>query len=205
MTTYLIAGAASLVALPALAQVAPLQDPQAHRAPMAAKVHTRAEVQAKVAEHFARMDANRDGFVTKAEAEAGRKAMRGMMKKKMAERIKLRTSNPGEAFDRLDTDRNGVLSRDEFARGAELRQERRVVRLHSGGGSGFHGMAGMHRMGGQMFEMADANRDGRLTLAETTAAALRRFDMADVNRDGRLTPDERMQIRQKMRAERQRG
>jgi hypothetical protein len=56
-----------------------------------------------------------------------------------------------------------------------------------------------------MFEMADANRDGRVTLQEATNAALRHFDTADVNRDGRLTPEERMQMHQRMRAERRRG
>jgi hypothetical protein len=58
---------------------------------------------------------------------------------------------------------------------------------------------------GHMFDMADANRDGRVTLQEATAAAYRHFDMADVNRDGRITPDERMQMRQRMRTEHRRG
>jgi Ca2+-binding EF-hand superfamily protein len=52
-----------------------------------------------------------------------------------------------------------------------------------------------------MFEMADANRDGRVTLQEAQAAALRHFDMADVNHDGQITPDERKQMRQRMHAE----
>ena len=58
---------------------------------------------------------------------------------------------------------------------------------------------------GHMFDMADANRDGRVTLQEATAAAYRHFDMADVNRDGRITPDERVQMRQRMRTERRPG
>jgi aryl-alcohol dehydrogenase-like predicted oxidoreductase len=64
---------------------------------------------------------------------------------------------------------------------------------------------GMGGLRGRMFEMADANRDGRVTLQEATNAALRHFDTADVNRDGRLTPEERMQMHQRMRAERRRG
>ena len=63
----------------------------------------------------------------------------------------------------------------------------------------------MGGMGGHMFEMADANRDGRVTLQEATNAALRHFDTADVNRDGQLTPEERMQMHQRMRAERKPG
>jgi Ca2+-binding EF-hand superfamily protein len=52
-----------------------------------------------------------------------------------------------------------------------------------------------------MFEMADANRDGRVSLQEMTDSALRRFDGADANHDGQITPDERTQIR-KVRIER---
>ena len=51
-----------------------------------------------------------------------------------------------------------------------------------------------------MFEMADANKDGRVSLAEAQAAALQHFDMVDANRDGRISPEERMQMHQRMRA-----
>ena len=56
-----------------------------------------------------------------------------------------------------------------------------------------------------MFELADGNRDGRVTLQEATNAALRHFDTADLNRDGQLTPQERMQMHQRMRNERKPG
>ena len=67
MKKLLIGGAALLVSAAAIAQVAPA--PVAASQTKAAKVHTRAEVQAKVTEHFARLDTNRDGAVTKAEAD----------------------------------------------------------------------------------------------------------------------------------------
>ena len=54
---------------------------------------------------------------------------------------------------------------------------------------------GMSGFGGRMFDLADANHDGRVTLPEATDAALRHFDTADVNRDGQLTPDERARCR----------
>jgi hypothetical protein len=38
-------------------------------------------------------------------------------------------------------------------------------------------------------------------LQEAQAAALRHFDMADANRDGQITPDERRQVRERMRAQ----
>ena len=51
-----------------------------------------------------------------------------------------------------------------------------------------------------MFEMADANKDGRVSLQEAQAAALQHFDMADTNRDGQITREERKQMHQRMRA-----
>jgi Ca2+-binding EF-hand superfamily protein len=62
-----------------------------------------------------------------------------------------------------------------------------------------HGM-GM-RMHGRMFESADANHDGKVSLAEMTNAAVHHFDEADANHDGTLTPEERMQMHQRMKAE----
>jgi hypothetical protein len=53
--------------------------------------------------------------------------------------------------------------------------------------------------------MADVNRDARVSLQEATIAAYQRFDLADLNRDGRLTREERQTGRQRMRAERPRG
>jgi hypothetical protein len=67
-------------------------------------------------------------------------------------------------------------------------------------GMHMHGM-GMG-FGGRLFEMADGNRDGRVSLAEAQAAALAHFDKADVNHDGRITPDERQQMHETMRIER---
>jgi Ca2+-binding EF-hand superfamily protein len=58
-------------------------------------------------------------------------------------------------------------------------------------------MGGM-MMGGHMFEMADANKDGRVSLQEATDSAVRHFDMADANRDGQVTPDERRQMHRQM-------
>ena len=57
----------------------------------------------------------------------------------------------------------------------------------------------MARLGGKRFERIDADKDGRISLAEVTTQRLRAFDRADANRDGRLTREER----QATRAERQ--
>ena len=199
MKKLLIGGAAFALAVPALAQVAPAPPPQMQHA---MKVQTRAEVQAKVAEHFARVDTNRDGFVTKAEAEAAMQAFRGKRGEKRAEWR-------GQAFERLDTNRDGAITRAEWDAAQAQRQQRVAARDQNGDGHpdakrfGHRGMMG--DFGGHMFEMADTNRDGRVSLQEAQSAALQHFDMVDTNRDGRITPEERMQMHQKVRAERQHG
>jgi Ca2+-binding EF-hand superfamily protein len=45
-------------------------------------------------------------------------------------------------------------------------------------------------MAGHMFAAADANKDGRVSLQEATAAAAAHFDRLDTNHDGVVTPDE---------------
>ena len=200
MKKLLIGGAALLASAAAIAQVAPVA--QTQNAP-SAKVHTRADVQAKIAQHFAKLDTNRDGSLTKAEADAARQALRGERGERRAERREDRREN---AFARMDTDRNGSISRVEWDAASAQRAQRVAARDRNGDGRrdgrkfGRLG-GGMGGFGGHMFEMADGNRDGRVTLQEAQAAALRHFDMADVNRDGQITPDERKQMRQRMRAE----
>lgn len=177
MNSKLMIGAAAVAAAvglaPAIAQVAP-----------APKAHGRAEVQAKVAGHFARLDSNRDGFVTKAEIASARQERR-------EGRAERRAANRDRAFDRLDSNNDGAISREEFA---SARGAGRAMRMHRR-----MAMAGLH---GRMFDMADGDRDGRVSLQEATSAALRHFDRADANRDGQVTREERRQMRRSMIEER---
>ena len=197
MNKLLIGGAALLASAAAIAQVAPVagQAPQAK----AERVHTRAEVQAKVAEHFAKLDTNRDGSVTKAEADSAKAALRGQWAERREDRRE-------HAFERLDSNRDNAISRAEWDAHAAQRDQRIASRDNNGDGRPDRrggGRRGMHMagFGGHMFEMADANKDGRVTLQEAQAAALRHFDMADANRDGQITPDERRQAHERMRAQ----
>lgn len=146
---------------------------------------TRAEAQAKAQERFTRMDANKDGKVDQADRAARRAAM----------------------FDRLDTDKNGQISRAEFdaahqrgpRAGGEQGERGPGMRGHGGHHMGHrmgHHGGGM-KMGGAMG--ADANKDGAITQAEFTQAALTRFDRLDANKDGTVTKEERQAARQAMR------
>ena len=197
MKKLLIGGAVLVASAAAIAQVAPVP------APRAEGIQTRAEVQAKVAEHFAKVDANHDGAITKAEADAAVQAFHAKFAERMKDRRDDRSDN---MFERLDANRDGSVSRAEWDAGAAQREQRWASRDRNGrpGAPGGFKHAGMHDMGGfggHMFEMADANKDGRVTLQEAQAAALKHFDMADSNRDGQITPDERRQLHERMRAD----
>jgi Ca2+-binding EF-hand superfamily protein len=203
MKMYLLAAITVTAVVPAFAQtpppappapitpyVAPVP-PAPPAPPVIERVQTRAEVQAKVAEHFARLDANRDGFVTKAEADAVRSERREQRSERVAERREHR-------FEQLDTNNDGEISRSEFD--AAHAQHGQQMGAHDGGRRGMKAMRKMHMgaLHGRMFEMSDANKDGRVSLQEANDAAVRHFDMIDANRDGQVSRDERRQIRRQM-------
>jgi len=175
---------AGLVASATLAQDAPPPPShEMHRPEM--KPITKAEMQAMVAQHFAALDLNHDGKLTKEEVEGARRAMFDKMRKEHRDR----------EFARLDSNHDGVISKAEFD----------VPPMpgpggHDGppppppGGPGMrmgpmeHGP--MMLMGGHWFERADANHDGVVTLAEAQTAAAALFDKLDTNHDGTISPDE---------------
>jgi hypothetical protein len=166
------------------------------------RIVTRADMQDRVRTNFMRVDANRDGFVTRAEAQAVADDRRGGRREARAERRENRGERRAAQFARLDANRDGMISRAEFSaprsRGdrAELRQQRaerradRMERRGRRGGGGF---------GLRAFERQDANRDGRLSLPEAIRARLARFERLDLNRDGRLTREERQRAREERR------
>ncbi len=178
---------------------------------------TRAQVQAKVQERFTAMDTNRDGAVTKAEYDANRAKMQ-------ADREAKRTERRGEMFAKLDANKDGQISKAEFTARPERGDRRggpdgkrggpdgpggKHMRGHGGPGGG-HGMGGWGGWGGPkgderaaaFFASMDANKDGKVTLAEASATPLAMFDKADANKDGTVTPEERRAAWTAMRAAR---
>ena len=197
-TAALVAGTAVLAQTPPPAPAAP-PAPMAH--PTQDKVMTRAEVVQMVREHFGKMDADRNGAITTAELEQMRTKLAGDGK---THRFEHRLDGPGRdpnaAFDRLDANKDGSISREEFGQAREERIERRVERREKAGegaprdGKGVRRFVMRHHgggFGGRMIVMADTNKDGQITLAEAETMALQHFDRMDANRDGQVTREER--------------
>ena len=170
-------------------------------------------------------DANKDGVLTRAEAEAHAKAMFVKLdvnkdgKLDQADRAARHAEKRAQMFDRLDVNKDGSISKAEWDQADAARQakraewkakrgeragapgngaERHAMRGHHGGKRGGHG--GHGGPGGWM--KADANGDKAISQAEFVAGALARFDRMDANKDGKVTAEERQAMRQAMRDKR---
>ena len=208
MKTLLIAATAALAGTAALAQTAtPPPAPAAPVRPMADGVMTRTEVVEKVRNHFSRFDADKDGSITSQEMGSFRGRLgKGKLSEGAEPRVMIHEGpmrDPGAAFDRLDVNKDGVISRDEFTKAREQRIEKRVVmreKIKEARKDGRLGAMRMHRRDGmgsaRMIVMADTDKDGRITLTEAETLALQHFDQMDANRDGQVTREERGNRRQ---------
>ena len=117
-------------------------------------------------------DADHDGSVTPQE-------MRAAMQARRAE-------HAGARFERIDTDRDGAVSRAEFDAGAARRM------AHRGEGG-----ARMHHRGPGAEGMAPR---GPLVIADVQARTAQAFTRMDADHDGFISTDERQSARQAMRA-----
>lgn len=182
--SFLIAGAAVLaIAVPAIAAHHEGGDRPAHKM---MKDMARADVEAKVKDRFAMVDANKDGAITQDEIKARHEAKRAERK--------------DAHFKKMDSNSDGSISRAEFDAAHSGMRDR--MAKHDGGhkmGHRGHGMA--MKMGGKMFEKADANKDGKVTLVEATSAALAHFDQVDADKNGTVTAAERMEYWKAKKAE----
>jgi len=121
---------------------------------------TKAAVQAQVKSNFEKMDVNKDGVVDKAEAQKVHEAT-------VAAVAKRRDEQAAALFAKADTDKNGSLSPKEF-----------------------EALTPMPDVKATWLDTNDANKDGKVSLAEATSRALASFDRVDANKDGVLTQTE---------------
>lgn len=154
-------------------------------------VVTRAEAQAHATQLFAKLDVNKDGRLDQADRAARHAEMRAKM------------------FDRLDANKDGSISKAEWDQAAAARDAKRAERkAQRAGGAEANGAA--HAMRGPRgkhggpggWGRGDGDRAKSVTQAEFVAAALARFDRMDVNKDGKVTAEERQAARQAMREKR---
>ena len=140
----------------------------------------------RAAKMFDRLDTNHDGQITQAEVDAAHTARLAAKGRKSASRRPASSS----LFARADANKDGVVTRAEFD--AATAAGKIKVRHASMRGSALV----------RLFDIADMDKDGRVSLKEAQGAALQQFDAADLNHNGVLTPDERRQASKAERAKR---
>lgn len=227
--TVILAMGGLLVAGPAFAQSVEQRDIRISMPAM-----KRSDIEAQVKSQFQKLDADKDGAVTRAEIAAQRASEMKAMQDTM--------------FAAMDADKNGSISRAEFdqhhasmspivaeamaglpdmpgipplppmahmdaheshdtpsapdaaqaPKAPATPAQRRIVmiRQHS---KGPVGPMMLMMDNGRMFDMADENKDGKVTQTEALNTALARFDRADANKDGILAAEERGANRMKIR------
>lgn len=136
---------------------------------------------------FAAADANKDGFVTAAEADSARSAY-VQSRDERRRRYALR-HDPNALFLAMDGNKDGTVQRSEFDAYYGT-----LIRLHGGHaaapkppGASALGL----RIDGARFRRGDANKDGRLSLAEAQTVGLYYFDWMDRDRNGQVSIEER--------------
>lgn len=148
MNRLLIIGLIAAAATPAAAQQKPV---------------SRAEWAKTVDAHFAQLDANHDGVVTKAELASEQQRELAQAKAAIEQQMRAR-------FNQLDTNKDGQLSFQEFLAMAPALKATESP--------------------DQILQRLDTNHDGKITAAEFRAPELAKFDKADTNHDGIVTPAE---------------
>ena len=144
----------------------------------------------RAARMFDRLDTDHDGKITQAELEAERAARLAASGK--SGKVSRRATS-SSLFQHADANKDGIVTRAEFD--AAIASGKIKLRQANMRGSAIV----------RLFDVADANNDGRVSLDEAQQAALRQFDSADLNHDGVLTPDERRQAGKSARTKRQSG
>jgi Ca2+-binding EF-hand superfamily protein len=174
---------------------------------------SQSEVLASAETIFERRDRNKDGALDMADAGKDmKKGHHGKDRGERAERMLKRLDENADGklsqaemlahatgtFQRLDADGNGEVTKAEVdAKREAFREARKAYReVKATDGEARQEArkalrdARLDRMGGRMFDRADADGNGALTKAEMETAAAAMFKQRDRNGDGSITADE---------------
>jgi hypothetical protein len=160
-----MAAAAAGLAVPALANpgVQLAQATPAKPAPQGPKAVTRAAVIQDMDTTFKAVDSNHNGALEKSEIATAQAAT--LQKATSVEQQRLVAQ-----FDKLDTNKDGQLSKAEFLAAVPAVRARETP--------------------DQMLSQLDANKDGKVSVEEYRAPRLAVFDKVDANHDGTVSPQE---------------
>ncbi len=122
----------------------------------------RAQIVTNAEAEFARVDANKDGQMSRAEIEASQRAA-------ISARIDARNK---ALFAQLDTDKNGQLSPAEFAKASPAAEPNADAVLRIDTNKDGQVSLDEHRKATiETFTKIDANKDGKITAVEVKAAS----------------------------------
>jgi Ca2+-binding EF-hand superfamily protein len=130
---------------------------------------------ARGASMFERLDLNKDGKITKAEATQAR----------------------NKWFTEVDTNKDNAITRAEAQKWKEAKWGKKSDGDKSKGAKKDKAKRGRHhgQNGGRMFDRLDQNRDGKITKTEAAAKSNWMFEKLDANKDGVVTKAEAMNAR----------
>lgn len=156
-------------------------------------VLTRAEFDAGREATFVRLDADRDGQLTREElrAERGERGDRGW-------RGRRGDHHGGPRLERADANNDGNITRDEFLAGP-IEMFNRIDANHDGviqaSERPQHSERGERRAEHRDRPNRDADGNGAFSRAEFTAMGAGMFERLDANNDGRVTQEEAQAVR----------
>lgn len=153
LTAFLATGAASALAQNTAAPAAQGSQPV-----------SRATYMQKVDSAFVNVDANKDGFMDRAEIE-------GAEAKALTTRKTVMLRDREAAFRKMDANNDGSLTLQEYNAALVAVQLRKANAT-------------------PILNRLDTNKDGKVSLAENRAPSMAQFDRADANKDGTLTAAE---------------